>query len=290
MKKYINFLKRRAEHFPIAFFSICMGLGVFSIGFDRISRIFEFSAIPSIAMTFLTAGFFGVFLVAFLGKMFLYPKEVTTEWNHPVKMAFFPTISISALILSICFFPISQNGALALFWIGTALHFFFSLSVISRWFLHTHFRVEHLTPAWFIPAVGNVIVPVAGMPLSVSPLFLWFFFSLGMLFWGLLFSAFFFRAVFFPEMPARLLPTTAILIAPPAIGFLALSEFGSGGSGLAVFFFFVALFLFLIVLLHSARFAKIPFFLSWWAYSFPLAALTLASFRLSHEISEDFFQ
>jgi tellurite resistance protein len=32
------------------------------------------------------------------------------------------------------------------------------------------------------------------------------------------------------------------------------------------------------LLTQARRFIRLPFFLSWWAYSFPLAAITIASF------------
>ncbi|WP_442865716.1 hypothetical protein [Aeromonas sp. QDB12] len=38
------------------------------------------------------------------------------------------------------------------------------------------------------------------------------------------------------------------------------------------------------------RFFKVPFFISSWAYSFPLAALTIASMKMAHLTSSVFFQ
>ena len=43
------------------------------------------------------------------------------------------------------------------------------------------------TNPWFIPVVGNIIVPIAGVddaPAEVS----WFFFSFGLIFWIALFT------------------------------------------------------------------------------------------------------
>jgi tellurite resistance protein len=41
--------------------------------------------------------------------------------------------------------------------------------------------------------------------------------------------------------------------------------------------FFAGLFLTLLLFTQLGRFAKLRFFLSWWAYSFPVAAITIAS-------------
>lgn len=44
-----------------------------------------------------------------------------------------------------------------------------------------------------------------------------------------------------------------------------------------VAFFSSAVFIALLLALQLPRFARLRFFLSWWAYSFPLAALTIAT-------------
>ena len=94
------------------------------------------------------------------------------------------------------------------------------------------FQITHMSPAWFIPPVGSMVVPVAGVEhYAHEPL--WFFFSLGLMFWVILLVIFFNRIIFHNPLPNKLLPTLFILIAPPAIGFISyvkltggLNEFG----------------------------------------------------------------
>jgi tellurite resistance protein len=45
--------------------------------------------------------------------------------------------------------------------------------------------------------------------------------------------------------------------------------------------FFAAVFFFVLMIPQLGKFARIPFALSWWAYSFPLAALTIAHFVMA---------
>lgn len=47
---------------------------------------------------------------------------------------------------------------------------------------------------------------------------------------------------------------------------------------LRVFYTLRGLFLTLLLFTQIGRFARLQFALSWWAYSFPLAAITIASF------------
>ncbi len=72
-----------------------------------------------------------------------------------------------------------------------------------------------------------------------------------------------------------------ILIAPPAVGFLAYVALTDQLDPMARVLYFTALFLTLLLASNAARFFRLPFFISAWAYSFPLAAMTIATFEMS---------
>jgi tellurite resistance protein len=83
-----------------------------------------------------------------------------------------------------------------------------------------------------------------------------------------------------------MLPTLFILFAPPAIGFIAWVRLNGGAlDSLGRILYYFSLFMFFLVILQIPRLIKIRFFLSWWAYSFPLAAIALASF-LAYELTQ----
>ena len=68
------------------------------------------------------------------------------------------------------------------FWIvGVTVHLVFTLYVMSVWIHHEGLEVHHINPAWFIPVVGNVLVPIAGTHLGYTETS-WFFFSIGIVF------------------------------------------------------------------------------------------------------------
>jgi tellurite resistance protein len=152
-----------------------------------------------------------------------------------------------------------------------------TLAVVSSWIGHRPFETPHLNPAWFIPAVGNVIVPVAGVPLGYVEVS-WFFFSVGMVFWVILMTLIFNRLIFHNPLPERLLPTKVILIAPPAVGFIAYTRLTEGLDPFARILFYAAVLFALLMVVGLPKFARIGFALSWWAYSFPIAAFTIATF------------
>jgi tellurite resistance protein len=107
----------------------------------------------------------------------------------------------------------------------------------------------------------------------------WFFFSIGVVFWLVLLSIIFYRIFFHAPLPERLLPTLFILIAPPAAGFIAYTQLISGVDSFARVQVNIALFFTLLLVSQLRRFAALSFSLSFWAYSFPLAAMSVAMMR-----------
>ncbi|MEZ5660320.1 MAG: hypothetical protein R3E83_17830 [Burkholderiaceae bacterium] len=121
--------------------------------------------------------------------------------------------------------------------------------------------------------------PIAGVPLGQIEIS-WFFFSIGMLFWLVLMTIVFYRVLFHAPIDQRLMPTLFILIAPPAVGFLAYVRLVGELDAFGRVLYYSGLFLTLLMLTQAARFIRLGFFLSSWAYSFPLAAITTGSLSM----------
>lgn len=279
----------RLAFLPISFFAMVMGLSGLTIAWEKAQHVYGLALGISLPLQLLTAGVFGLLLVLYLGKFALHRQQVMQEVMHPVKLSFFPTISISLLLLAVVFLPVSTRIAQPLWIAGAGLHLLFTLFVLNSWMHHEHFQVQHSNPAWFIPAVGNVLVPVAGMPLGYVDVS-WFFFSIGMLFWIVLMTMIFYRILFHTPIDARLMPTLFILIAPPAVGFLAYMKLNGGElDGFGRFLYFAGLFLTLLLFSQLGRFVRLQFALSWWAYSFPTAAITIATFLMYEKSGNTFY-
>lgn len=83
-----------------------------------------------------------------------------------------------------------------------------------------------------------------------------------------------------------------ILIAPPSVAFVAYVMMTGGViDGFGRRLIYTAYILAALVAMQLPKLAKLPFALSWWALSFPLAALAIASFpfarieaTLAHEV------
>lgn len=272
----------RLKNFPISWFATIMGMAGFTIAWSRAEHIFGLGFALSTVLLPVTSALFLLLVAIYAAKALKYPRDVLGEMQHPVKVAFVPTISIALILLAIAFPRDCADLSFWLWVVGVSLHLTLTLYVLSSWIHHTKYEIAHLNPAWFIPVVGNILVPIAGIH-HASPEISWFFFSLGLFFWPVLTAIIFYRLIFHGSLPDRLMPTLFIFIAPPAVGFISYYNLVGGIDAFAHVLYGVALFFTLLLFVQVRLFARLKFFLSWWAYSFPLAAITIATLIMAKE-------
>ena len=266
----------RLEHFPVNIFPVVMGLTGWTLAWQKTQKVMGLDWPVAETLTVVSIAVFVLLASLYAIKLARHPDAVAAELKHPIKLSFFPAISISLILLGTAMADFEPTSALVFWWSGVILQFFLMLFVVSSWVNHEHFETVHMNPSWFIPVVGNVLVPIAGVKFGFIEVS-WFFFSVGMVFWIVLLTIVFNRILFHNPLPPKLLPTLAILIAPPAVGFIAYEQLAGGLDGFGRVLYGAALFFTLFVATQAPRFFKLPFFLSWWAYSFPLAAITIAT-------------
>jgi tellurite resistance protein len=260
-----------------------MGTAGLAIAWKKAHHVLGLPAEIGLALQWWALALFALLALGYLAKMATHWSAVKHEFAHPIRLNFFPASSISLLLLAVAFAETHAGLAQGFWTIGALLHLGFTLTVMSSWIHHTHYDIKHANPAWFIPVVGNIIVPVAGVgfaPAEIS----WFFFSIGLVFWLVLLTIVMNRLFFHEPLPERLTPTLFILIAPPAVGFIAWAKLHGGEiDGFARILYHAALFLTLLLASNALRFFRIRFFLSTWAYSFPLAAITIATLMMAEQ-------
>ncbi len=278
----------RLKHFPVSWFAMIMGMAGFTIAWISAERILDLPFTVSPILQAVTVLLFVLLTVLYAAKLIRYPKEALGEFTHPVKLTFVPTFSIGMLLLSIAVLHSHPNASFWLWAVGSVLHLGITLYVLSSWIHHSKYDISHLNPAWFIPVVGNILIPVAGIhhaPEDVS----WFFFSVGLFFWPILTAIIFYRLIFHASLPERFMPTLFIFVAPPAVGFISWYNMVGEVDAFGRLLYFIALAFTLLLLVQVQYFARLKFFLSWWAYSFPIAAITIASMIMAKETGQVFY-
>jgi len=268
-------MKERLRFFPITAYAIVMGMSGLTIVFSKYYHLQWMPKFVFDGMLFFTFGLF--LLVSFLYglKAVKHFDQVVVDFRHRIRINFFSAISISLLLLSIAFLGYWPFVSLVLWWMGVALHTVLMLHTIAFWVQH-NFEIHFMNPAWFIPVVGNILIPVAGVDFLPNG-FSFVYFAVGIFFWVVLFVIFLNRVIFHDQLPQKFLPTLFILIAPPAVGFIAYMRITQSWDVVSVLLLYLSFFFVAFLVFLRKSFYKVKFFISWWALTFPLAAVTLAA-------------
>lgn len=210
----------------------------------------------------------------YAAKLIKYPGACKAEFFHPVRVNFFAAFSIGTLLVA----SFWRDFALVydtLFCAGTAFQTFITLHAMSFW-ISSDVEPQHASPAWFLPIVGNLFVPLAAPATSE---FAWYYFSVGIFFWPVILAILLYRLIFCALMPPKFIPTLFITVAPPAMAFLGYTKLTGEFDAAAKIMLYVTLFFVLFIIYTSKSFLGIKFSLSWWAFTFPTAAASVAFLR-----------
>lgn len=269
------------KYFPLALFTSIMGIAGLTLAWMQAQRLgMVDSREVGVALRFVASLLYGVLLLFYGIKLLRFPGQVLADTRHPVRLNFLAAIPIAMLLLATAWYRDWPELA-ELFWWAAALSLLsVTVYTMSSWIHHSHYEVTHANPAWFIPVVGNAIAPLAGVHAAPQDL-CWFFFSIGIVFWIVVMTIVMYRLFFHAPLPERMTPTLFILVAPPAVAFNSYVALTGEVDGFARVLYFTALFLTIVLASNFLRFLRLPFFISAWAYSFPLAALTLATLEMA---------
>lgn len=278
----------RLKNFPISFLAVGLGLIGFTLAWQKVEFIIKLQYSISNYLLYFTITIISIIFFIYIIKIIKYPIEVKEEFNHPIKLNFYPILAKLFLITSIIYIPLNIIISKYLWWTGLVIQFIFTIIIMSAWIKHEKFEIHHINPSWFIPVVGCIIIPIAGVKhfsIEIS----WFFFSIGFFWWLILIILVIYRVIFHHPIPDKLIPTFFILFAPPMIGFISLTRLiGLTPFGNMLYYF--GLFLFILIIFQFKIFFKLKYYLSWWAYSFPMDALVISSFLMYHETGILFFK
>jgi tellurite resistance protein len=239
---------------------------------------------------------FGVLLVASVLRMVRYPQALADDLKHPVRHAFVAALPVSLLLLATVGVALGgATGGLAtvwrgVWWLGSLTQLWATVWVLSRWIAPAAAAQPGqgagntglwpaVTPVLLIPVVGNVVAPLAGIPLGMDG---WSAaqMGIGVFFWPLVLLLTLVRRIAHSPLPERVLPAWFITIAPPAVIGLVLVQM-QAPLPVVQALWGVGLFFLLWVAPVIKRIVAQPFGVAFWALSFPLAAFTTLTLRLA---------
>lgn len=274
-------LKHLAPHW----FSTVMGLAGLSLAWHAAVPVLgDGASAAGLVSGALAALAFVVLVVASLLQLQRHPQAWRDALKHPVRHVFVAAMPVALMLLVTTAVAAGLQGPalVLLWWAGALAQLAVTVWILARWWRGPPaggLAWAMLTPALFIPIVGNVLVPLAGVPLGQTA---WSAaqFGIGALFWPVVLVLLLVRIAQQGLWPDRLLPSTFILVAPPAVVGLALLRFGAPVL-VAWALWGMALLMLLWVAMLLRRIGNQPFGLGHWSMAFPLAAFTALTLRLA---------
>ena len=274
------------NYLPVGLFGSVMGLTGLSVAWRLASIQFggpSWLSHLSPAIGFVAIAAFVAMAAGYALKALTDFSAARAEFRHPIAGNLFGTPLISLLLLPIIVAPYSLILARILWSAGAIGMTAFAWLIISRW-MSDRQQVAHATPAWIIPVVGLLDVPLALPTLELPPMhgLMVFALAVGLFFAVPLFTMILSRLLFEPPLPDALKPSLLILVAPFAVGYSTYTLTTGKTDIFSQALFMLTLFM-LTVLLGQMRNLPLccPFRVSWWAVSFPLAASAIAALRFA---------
>ena len=274
---------RQVEALPVGMFAAVMGLTGLSVAWTLAQARYGAPGWIGQVVGLTACVAFVVIAAGYAVKIAVAREAVRAEFRHPVAGTLFGTPLISLLLLPI---PVAHwNLVLArgLWVLGAVAMSLFAWLIVTRW-LSDRQQAAHATPAWIVPVVGLLDVPLALPSLGMPPMHgvMMFGLSVGLFFALPLFTLILSRLLFETPLPVALQPSLLILVAPFAVGFSAYVATTGVIDIFAEALYGISLFLLAVLLPKLARLGRAcPFRVSWWGVSFPLAAAAVAALRVA---------
>ena len=288
------------KDFAPSWFASVMGTGALALVSLAYSGRLAVLKNVAVGLTYLNTALFFVLLIPWSLRWLKYREEATKDLYHPVVCHFYGTIAIAMLVLSADYLLILGNASMAkAFWlIGMPLTVFFALLIPYLMFIQEKIDIKSVTPAWFIPPVGLIVIPLSGGPLlntfqgiwkEAAVLINYFAWGSGFFLYLALFAIVMHRFITHEPLPCGIAPAIWINLGPIGAGtstlymlvknspFITEKEpffaFGLIFWGFGVWWLAMAI----IMTLHYVKRLSLPYSLAWWAFIFPLGAYVSAT-------------
>ncbi|KAK7351730.1 hypothetical protein VNO77_11391 [Canavalia gladiata] len=281
--------------FHAGYFRISLSLGGQALLWKTvIDQRDETNTLRRVAHTLPVTGlwFLALFILLLLSLLYLlrclfHFKMVKAEFLHDVGVSylFAPWISWLLLLQSAPFVAPKTSNYLVLWWVFVVPVVVLDVKIYGQWFIKgKRFLSSAANPTSQMSVIGNLVGAQAAAHMGWKESAVWLF-SIGIVHYLVLFVTLYQR-LSGDRLPGLLRPVFFLFFAAPGIASLAWESIVGTFDTASKMLFFQALFLFTSLVCRPMLFKKSMrrFNVAWWAYSFPVTVLALASTYYAQEV------
>lgn len=233
------------KNFAPSWFASVMGTGIVAITSFYYARFSVYLEYLSTVLWIFNMLLFAVLFVFWVLRLVLYRQESLNDLRDPVTGQFYATMPIACLVLAADLLIIGSRHldtdlaiglAKGLWLVGVVFALLLAVITPLLNFINQEVRIEQVNPAWFMPPVSLIVIPVSGAKLvphwpsawqQTMLVFNYVSWSCGFFLFLFLEAICLYRFFCRPPLPGALAPTAWINLGPVGVGTIALVGLGT---------------------------------------------------------------
>ncbi|KAA8522309.1 hypothetical protein F0562_012982 [Nyssa sinensis] len=277
--------------FPIGCFGICLGLSSQAILWRALAtspatKFLHITPFINLALWLLALAVLISVSITYALKCIFYFEAVKREYFHPVRVNFFFAPWVVCMFLAIGAPSIIAPERLhpAIWCTFMAPIFILEIKIYGQWLSGGKRRLcKVANPSTHLSVVGNFVgaILAAKVGWNEAAKFLW---AVGFAHYLVVFVTLYQRLPTSEALPKELHPVYSMFIATPSAASIAWETIYGEFDGLSRTFYFIALFLYVSLVVRINFFRGFRFSVAWWSYTFPMTTASLATIKYAEQV------
>lgn len=204
-------------------------------------------------------------------------ERLVDQLRHPAQGPLAALVPATAMLLGADLARVWPIGGEVLVLVAVATAAGFAAWLLATWF-EGRLALESVHGGYLLPTVATALVGSIATHEVGATWLSWACFGVGVFFWGVMTGLLLLRLSFRPTLPGPLVPTMAILVAPPAVATVSVFALTDDALTLPVQAITgLGVLLLLVQLALLPRYVRLAFSLGFWSFVFPAAAVATAA-------------
>ncbi|PON64088.1 Voltage-dependent anion channel [Trema orientale] len=277
--------------FPIGCYGICLGLSSQAVLWRALAtspavKFLHISPFINLALWILALAVLVSVSFTYILKCIFYFEAVKREYFHPVRVNFFFAPWVVCMFLAIGLPPMLSPKTLhpAIWCAFMGPYFFLELKIYGQWLSGGKRRLcKVANPSSHLSVVGNFVgaILASNVGWNEPAKFLW---AVGFAHYLVVFVTLYQRLPTSEALPKELHPVYSMFIAAPSAASLAWRTIYGEFDGCSRTCFFIALFLYVSLVVRINFFTGFRFSVAWWSYTFPMTTASVATIKYAEEV------